>query len=523
MPETKITGGIKILRYSERLNQRMRSERRFRRLALVAVVFSIGFLTAILVSILLSASQSVRHHEIVVNLNPTVSDLAKSDRQNPDNEATNASTFGKLIMHEIDEVLGQSTRVDASDLFSPIAISKLAAGSATKATNGNFERRYSVPVSSNLDLYLKHGTVGETVSRIGVEDTKANPIRLLDNSSKRYLISLSNIIRLNRTALSSMDANSDESITFIETDTGILRVVEFDDDNVILELWAGEVSAVAKKMRIRTIIGRASQRSISAEQIATANFLKERGVIRSAINAGFLSSADSTYPELAGILGAILGSLFTLLLTASVAVPIGVMAAMWLEEFAPRSWLTEIIEVSVNNLAAVPSIVFGLLGAAVLMNLFGFPRSAPVTGGLVLALMTLPTIIIASRAALRAVPIDLRAAALSLGASRMQVVTDHVLPAAAPGILTGVILGLARSLGETAPLLLIGMVIFAGEIPSGFSDEATTLPVIIYKWSTGAEQAWEPLTSAAIVVLLIIMVLINLFTSYLRQRLERQW
>ncbi|MEO1786287.1 MAG: phosphate ABC transporter permease PstA, partial [Pseudomonadota bacterium] len=213
----------------------------------------------------------------------------------------------------------------------------------------------------------------------------------------------------------------------------------------------------------------------------------------------------------------------TMLVTAGFAVPVGIAAALYLEEFAPKTRVTELIEVNINNLAAVPSIVFGLLGAAVFLNIFGMPRSVPFVGGLVLGLLTLPTVIIASRASLRAVPPSIRAAALGLGASKTQTVFHHVLPLAAPGILTGAIIGLARALGETAPLLLIGMVAFVAEVPSGPTDEATALPVLVYKWSTGAERAWEYNTAAAIIVLLLFMIIMNATAVFLRRRFERRW
>ncbi len=266
-----------------------------------------------------------------------------------------------------------------------------------------------------------------------------------------------------------------------------------------------------------------ASRNVSDRQIAWTRALKDEGRITQRFNGSLLTKADSTYPEIAGALAAIVGSLFTMLVTALLALPVGIAAAIYLEEYAPKNRLTGFIEININNLAAVPSIVFGLLGAAVFLSFFGFPRGAPVVGGLVLALLTLPTVIIASRAALKAVPPSIRDAALALGASKTQSVFHHVLPLAAPGMMTGAIIGLARAVGETAPLLLIGMVAFVAEVPSGPTDEATALPVLIYKWSTGAERAWEPLTAAAIVVLLVFMIAMNAIAVVLRRRFERRW
>ena len=266
-----------------------------------------------------------------------------------------------------------------------------------------------------------------------------------------------------------------------------------------------------------------SDRRVSNQQMAWFDTLKERGIIESEFNTTFFTNADSREPELAGILGAAMGSLFTMLVTLALSFPIGVCAAVYLEEFAPKNRLTQIIEVNINNLAAVPSIVFGLLGLAVFINFFGLPRSAPLVGGMVLALMTLPTIIIASRAALKAVPPSIREAALGLGASRMQVVTHHVLPLAMPGILTGTIIGMAQALGETAPLLMIGMVAFIVDIPGSITDPATVLPVQVYLWADSPERAFVARTSAAIMVLLTFLIFMNALAVLLRKKFERRW
>ena len=240
-------------------------------------------------------------------------------------------------------------------------------------------------------------------------------------------------------------------------------------------------------------------------------------------NTTFFTAGDSREPELAGILGAAAGSFFTLVVTLLLSFPIGVAAAVYLEEFAPKNRWTDLIEVNINNLAAVPSIIFGLLGLAVFLNFFGLPRSAPVVGGLVLTLMTLPVIIIASRSALKSVPPSIREAALGVGASEMQMVAHHVLPLALPGMLTGTIIGMARALGETAPLLMIGMVAFIVDIPAGFTDPATALPVQIYLWADSPERAFVERTSGAIIVLLAFLIIMNAVAVILRKRYERRW
>lgn len=262
---------------------------------------------------------------------------------------------------------------------------------------------------------------------------------------------------------------------------------------------------------------------LTQNQIRWIEELKADGRLEKRFNKAFFTNGDSREPELAGIWGAACGSFYTLLVTLLLSFPIGVAAAIYLEEFAPTNRLTDIIEVNINNLAAVPSIVFGLLGLAVFLNFFGLPRSAPLVGGLVLTLMTLPTIIISSRAAIKAVPPSIREAALGIGSSKMQAVLNHVLPLALPGILTGTIIGMAQALGETAPLLMIGMVAFIVDIPQGFTDPSTVLPVQIYLWSDSPERGFLERTSAAIMVLLVFLIAMNALAIVLRKRFERQW
>jgi phosphate transport system permease protein len=251
--------------------------------------------------------------------------------------------------------------------------------------------------------------------------------------------------------------------------------------------------------------------------------LLENDEIELRFNREFFARGDSREPELAGIGGAAKGTLLTLAITLLLSFPLGVAAAIYLEEFAPKNRWTDFLEVNINNLAAVPSVIFGLLGLAVFINFFQMPRSAPVLGGVVLALVTLPTVIISSRAAIKSVPPSIREAALGVGASRMQVVLGHVLPLAMPGMLTGAILGMARALGETAPLLMIGMVAFIVDVPRGFSDPATVLPVQIFLWADSPERAFVEKTSGAIMVLLAFLILMNALDVVLRKRLERRW
>ncbi len=267
-----------------------------------------------------------------------------------------------------------------------------------------------------------------------------------------------------------------------------------------------------------------AERRIKDFQLVWLDDLVASGQIEKRFNTVFFTEGDSREPEQAGILGALMGSFYTMLVVLCLSFPIGVAAAIYLEEFAPKNNLVvDFIEVNINNLAAVPSIVFGLLGLAVFIQFFGVPRSTPLVGGLVLTLMTLPTIIIASRAALKAVPPSIREAAFGMGASQVQTVFHHTLPLAMPGILTGTIIGMAQALGETAPLLMIGMIAFIIDVPGSITDPAAALPVQIFLWSDSPERAFTEKTSAAIIILLFFLVAMNLLAVLLRKKFERRW
>jgi len=267
-----------------------------------------------------------------------------------------------------------------------------------------------------------------------------------------------------------------------------------------------------------------SDRRLKDHQIAWVENLEAGGRMKTTFNTTFFTAGDSREPEQAGIKSSLLGSIFTMLVTLFLAFPIGVAAAIYLEEFAPKNnrWV-DLIEVNINNLAAVPSVVFGLLGLAVFINVFGVPRSVPLVGGLVLTIMTLPTIIIAGRAAIKSVPPSIREAALGLGASKVQTVFQHVVPLSMPGILTGTIIGMAQALGETAPLLMIGMVAFVINAPHSILDPSTVLPVQIFLWSDSPERSFVALTSAAIIVLLIFLLCMNIIAVVLRKKFEKRW
>ena len=307
-----------------------------------------------------------------------------------------------------------------------------------------------------------------------------------------------------------------------------LRQMVLDDPALIgtsAEIWllaADDVDQFVKGYIDRNTA--ATDRRVKDNEIGWIDQLEAQGRIEKQFNRWFFTNGDSREPELAGIWGAAVGSLYMMLVTLALSVPLGVCAAIYLEEFAPKNsrWV-DLIEVNVNNLAAVPSIVFGLLGLAVFLQVFGLPRSAPLVGGLTLSLMTLPTIVVATRAALRAVPPSIREAGLGIGASSIQVVSHHVLPLALPGILTGTIIGMAQALGETAPLLMIGMVAFVVDIPQGPLDPATALPVQIFLWADSPERAFTERTAAAIMVLLGFLIVMNAVAVYLRQKFQIKW
>lgn len=269
--------------------------------------------------------------------------------------------------------------------------------------------------------------------------------------------------------------------------------------------------------------GSEGQGRLKDRQVEWIEALREQGSVEIRFNRGFFTSGDSREPELAGILGAVMGSFFSLLVCLALSFPIGALTAVYLEEFAPKNRWTELIEVNINNLAAVPSIVFGLLGLAVFLSVFELPRSAPLVGGMVLALMTLPTIIITGRISLKAVPPSIREAALAIGASPMQAVFHHVAPLAMPGMMTGTIIGMARALGETAPLLMIGMVAFIVDIPTSILEPATALPVQVFLWADSPERAFQEKTAAVIIILLIFLISMNLVAIIVRKKFERRW
>lgn len=513
-----------------RLKKRHRAESRFRIYGIAALSVAFAFLVLLVVSIGSQALTAFSHHKIVFDLTLDEDIVAPEGVGDTASIAENISGFYQLVREDLLRTFpeaGQSTRTtnELNDLMTRLAVIPMARATAENPGRIGEVHRYDAALSDDLDLYLKGNVARETRTRLD-EITGAERIRNdgVDGAGERLrLSSASNLSELGE-ALETAYTESEGRSVLIQSGTSIARLVSAPGEPLLFEQLTGPIDGfVGTRPQARIIQLAEGERNMSDRQIAWTLSLQAQGRLDRDFNWALLTNADSTYPEIAGVMAAIFGSLFTMFITAMIAIPIGIAAALYLEEYAAKNRLTDIIEVNINNLAAVPSIVFGLLGAAVFLNVLGLPRSAPLVGGLVLGLLTLPTVIIASRAALRAVPPSIRSAALGVGASRTQTVFHHVLPLAAPGVMTGAIIGMARAVGETAPLLLIGMVAFVAEVPSGPGDEATALPVLIFKWSTGAERAWEPNTAAAIVVLLAFMVLMNALAVFLRRRFERRW
>lgn len=397
-------------------------------------------------------------------------------------------------------------------------LAKVAAGQVTELTGQIAEQRALLARAES-----------ERAGAAGSEEATAEVERRIVEARGRILSlegALADARRLADPKAKEAVLTANTASFLVETHAGVIKL-----DRILPNAAIGRAVIPPRKAsdipadewRIREIATPENARPINDAQIAFANELKARGLVESGLNLTILARSDSNEPELAGLAAAIVGSLLTLVVVLVLAVPIGVLTAVYLEEFAPKNRWTDLIEVNINNLAAVPSIVFGLLGLAVFLNAFGMPRSAPIVGGLVLTLMTLPIIIIAARAALKAVPPSIREAALGVGASKVQATFHHVLPLAMPGILTGSILGMAHALGETAPLLMIGMVAFIADVPEGFTSSATVLPVELYMWASRPERAWEPRTALAIIILLLFMLAMNALAIWLRRRFERRW
>ena len=363
---------------------------------------------------------------------------------------------------------------------------------------------------------LGNGLRGFTRTEIAVKvDFPASPLLLDPNAITDQALANANLPMVTGAVVKkALGADAEEWVS--PTAWIVLRDAIKADPKILSQ-------AVTLKLPAATAIDLAAKNKGSPEAEAAVARLDKAGLLTTGVNWGFLTASDGTDPTQVGIWGAFKGSLLTMLVTLALSFPVGVATAVYLEEYARKNWLTDIIEVSINNLAAVPSIIFGLLGLSIFLNFLHLPRSAALVGGMTLALMTMPVIVIAGRNAIKSVPPSIRDAALGIGASRVQVVFHHVLPLALPGILTGTIIGMARALGETAPLLMIGMRAFIATPPGGIADPATVLPVQIFLWSDEVSKGFVEKTSAAIIVLLVFLLAMNGIAIYLRNKFERRW
>ena len=363
---------------------------------------------------------------------------------------------------------------------------------------------------------LGNGLRGFTRTEIAVKvDFPASPLLLDPNAITDQALANANLPMVTGAVVKkALGADAEEWVS--PTAWIVLRDAIKADPKILSQ-------AVTLKLPAATAIDLAAKNKGSPEAEAAVARLDKAGLLTTGVNWGFLTASDGTDPTQVGIWGAFKGSLLTMLVTLALSFPVGVATAVYLEEYARKNWLTDIIEVSINNLAAVPSIIFGLLGLSIFLNFLHLPRSAALVGGMTLALMTMPVIVIAGRNAIKSVPPSIRDAALGIGASPVQVVFHHVLPLALPGILTGTIIGMARALGETAPLLMIGMRAFIATPPGGITDPATVLPVQIFLWSDEVSKGFVEKTSAAIIVLLVFLLAMNGIAIYLRNKFERRW
>ena len=486
---------------ADNVRKRYASERRFKFYGVAALVLTALFLAFLLIDIVIKGYPAFFEHRVIleVMVDPAKVDAAKPMSGDFDGLIKDAfrDRFPLVKARADRKRLTGLLSVGAADDFRDMVVSNPALIGETIKVPALF--------SDDADLYLKGQQTGVTIAQ------GAGTLQIAQ-SADSYVVTgdtagllVGQIIRANG---------------------GALRVTSVEGSTLVAEaVIAPETlnTAVAGEWDVITTSVPESQRRIDDRQMLWLEALRDSGSIDKGIAWRFFTSGDSREAELAGLRGALVGSLLTVAVALLLALPLGIAAAIYLEQFAPKNKLTDLIEVNINNLAAVPSIIFGLLGLAVFLNFFGLPRSAPLVGGLVLALLVLPTIIIASRAALKAVPPSITEAALGVGASHQQAVFQHVLPLALPGIMTGTILGLARAFGETAPLLMIGMVAFIADVPHGFQDAATVLPVQIFLWSDLPEIAFQSKTAAAILVLMVVLFGLNAIAIYLRKRFERRW
>lgn len=552
-----------------RLRGRYRSEARFKAYGIAALTVTTIFLVLLLSSIVWKGVPGFFHNVIVTEV---LVDAAKVDPQGKGDAATlRAGDYTALARGALAEIIpgieGRQLKKELNSLLSTGAGDALRAQVVENPALVGQRVKTELLLADDADVFLKadgtpirtvtdmrgiatpSGVKGDISILVSANDfadevagvkaelkTRATAIEeTIERRKARGAAaeSLADLVKEARelraryeAAATSETIDAKMASRLVAINGGIVKVKEMSPTSikgeVIIPLTT-TADAAPGSWQIRIYEKPESYRNLNDRSVTFLEALKAKGVVENRFNWAFFTSGDSREAELAGIRGALVGSILTLLVTLGLCVPVGVMAAIYLEEFAPKNRMTDLIEININNLAAVPSIVFGLLGLAVFLNFFNLPRSAPLVGGLVLALLVLPTIIIASRAALKSVPPSIREAALGVGASHQQAVFHHVLPLAMPGIMTGTIIGMAHALGETAPLLMIGMIAFIVDVPTSLTQAATVLPVQIFLWSDLPEQAFKMKTAAAILVLLAVLFVMNGLAIWLRKKFERRW
>lgn len=534
-PENPPEGARTIDKVNAGLKRRYAAERRFRFLGASAVVIGLLFVAILFVSIISNGYSAFQqtYVELPIHFDAEIIDpdgrILRGEMSAEEiRKALIRVNFLKLartaLREAFPEVRGRSAKRQLYGLLSPGVPQQLRLMVEQDPSLIGQERSVWLIADDDLDMFMKgRSTAVDTIATHGRAVLTSEGDHLIIESDPANREAL-----LERLATQATDVRlTNEMPSFLVAINGGLIKIEAIRNG----RWEGkpllpldsEADAASGTWELIELSRPQSERRLKDQDIAWALSFKEAGALKKRFNTLFFTQGSSREPELAGIAGAFMGSLYTLTLTLLFSFPIAVGTAIYLEEFAPKNRWTDLIEVNINNLAAVPSIVFGLLGLAVFINFFGVPRSTPLVAAMVLTLMTLPTIIIASRAALKSVPPSIREAALGIGASPLQTQFHHVLPLAMPGMLTGTIIGMAQALGETAPLLMIGMIAFIVDIPGGFTDPSTVLPVQIFLWADSPERGFVERTSAAIMVLLFFLIMMNLLAVILRRRFERRW
>ena len=528
------------------LGRRYRAERRFRLIGMSAVVIGLAFVAILFADIIGKGHSAFQQTYIRLAVDFAAEVIDPESTRDPAvlNDANYLKLARDALAARFPEVTRRADKQALYGLLSPGAPQQLRELVLADPGIIGTTREVWVLADDDADMFMKGRATAIDIERgaghaslVPVTGGEENQIQVLStaNDFSGILMDLADY-REDQAPVSDpvsapapgaeQELSPDLPSHLVAINGGLVKVERAMPNAVIgtlIQPLTSDAYAPAGQWEILRFATPENDRRLKDRVVAWLHDLDVAGDIEKRFNSLFFTQGASREPELAGIAGALMGSFYTLVLTLLLSFPVGVGAALYLEEFAPRNWFTDLIEVNINNLAAVPSIIFGLLGLAVFINFFGIPRSTPLVGALVLTFMTLPTIIIASRSALQSVPPSIREAALGVGASPLQTQFHHVLPLAIPGMLTGAILGMARALGETAPLLMIGMVAFIVDTPSGFLSPATVLPVQVYLWADSPEVGFVERTSAAILVLLAFLAVMNLAAVLLRRKFERRW